>query len=45
MSEVVSGEAVVLIVACAWIPSRPGPADQVLASWEHSPPGEFAPPA
>ena len=45
MSEVVSGGAVVLDVPCARIPSRPGPADHVLASREASPPGEFAPPA
>jgi hypothetical protein len=45
MSEEVSGEAVVLDVPCAPIPSRPGPADQMLASREHSPAGEFAPPA
>jgi hypothetical protein len=45
MSEVVSGEAVVLDVPCARIPSRPSPPDQVLASQEPSPPGEFAPPA
>ena len=45
MSEVVSGEAVVLDVPCARIPSRPGPPDQVLGSQEPSPPGEFAPPA
>ena len=45
MSEVVSREAMVLDVACARIPGRPGPACQVPASREPSPPGEFAPPA
>jgi hypothetical protein len=45
MSEVVSGEAVVLDVPCARSPSRPGRAGQVPASREPSPPGEFAPPA